>query len=138
MRNFMKKEVELVFKKIKPRLANVNFDKIHSARSLFAVKFSQIVTERTLIINIGEASINRHIKRDYSWIFKGQYKEVNNDFYYGSVSIIMGIWSNRYWIGMQTNECSSMYQHPPLLEVGGTCWKCLHLQPTHTWTKKCF
>ena len=100
----MKKEVKLAYKKIKPRPANVNFDKIHSARSLFAVKFAQIVTERTLIINIDESSINRHIKRDYSWIFKGQNKELKNAFYSGSVSIVMGIWSNGYWIGMLTNE----------------------------------
>ena len=104
MRNFMKKEVKLAFKKIKPRQANVNFDKIRSARSLFAVKFAQIVTERTLIINIDEASINRHIKRDYSLIFKEQNKEVKNAFYSVSVSIVMGIWSNEYWIGMLTNE----------------------------------
>ena len=35
-------------------------------------------------------------------------------------------------------DCSSMYPHPPPVGGWGTCWKCLHLPPTPTWTKKCF
>ena len=35
-----------------------------------------------------------------------------------------------------SSGCSSMYPHPPpCWGVGGTCWKCLHLPPTPTWTK---
>ena len=38
---------------------------------LFAFKFSKLLNEETLIINIDQSSINRHIKPNNSWWLKG-------------------------------------------------------------------
>ena len=44
---------------------------------LFAIKFSKLVQISSLVINIDETSINRHIKSNYSWSKKGKINKAN-------------------------------------------------------------
>ena len=44
---------------------------------LFAIKFSKLVQISSLVINIDETLINRHIKSNYSWSKKGKTNKVN-------------------------------------------------------------
>ena len=91
IRKLMKNELDLTFKKVKPRPNNVNFDILKASRQSFAVKYSQIISSDTLIINIDETSINRLIQISYSWSKKGIYKEAKNSPFTGSVNCMMAI-----------------------------------------------
>ena len=63
----MKIELNLTYKRVKPRPNNVDFNKINASRKLFVIKFSKLIKIYSLVINIDEVSINRHIKSNYSW-----------------------------------------------------------------------
>ena len=78
--------------------------KINSVRNLFTIKFSKVITDETLVINIDEASINRDTKINYSWGLKGKDIEVWNSSFIGSVNIITDIWSNGVWMIMILNQ----------------------------------
>ena len=68
------------------------------------MRFWHEVLSDTLIINIDETSINRHIKWNYSWSLKAQAKECTNSPFSGSMSIVMSIYSNGAWISNLTNQ----------------------------------
>ena len=104
IRNMMKRDVNLSFKRVKSRPNNVDFKRVHSIRSLFAVKFSKIVSEKSLLINIDESSINKDVKIAYSWGIKGKPIESQNSSLAGSASIIMAICSNGAWISKVINK----------------------------------
>ena len=57
----MKMELNLEFKKSKTIPNYVNFDILKASKQLFAVRYSQIISKDTLVINIDETSINRHL-----------------------------------------------------------------------------
>ena len=107
IRKLMKSELNLTFKKVKPRPNNVNFDFLKASRQLFAVKFSQFISEDTLVINIDETSINRHIKTSYSWSKKGIPYEAKNSPFSGSMNWIMAILWNENWFSMLSNKTSN-------------------------------
>ena len=71
----MKNELNLTYKRVKPRPNNVDFNKVNASRQLFAIKFSKLVKISSLVININETSINRHIKSNYFWSKKGKANE---------------------------------------------------------------
>ena len=100
---FIKEETNLTFKKVKQRPSNVDFTKLKQSRRLFGVKIGKILSSETLVVNIDESSINRHIKISYSWSFKGLPKEVKSSPFSGSVSIVLAICSNGDWISLFTN-----------------------------------
>ena len=100
IRVFMKNHINLSFKRVKSRPSNINLDKIFSIRNLFTIKFSRIISKVTLLINIDESSINRNIKSNCSWGFKGSPIETQNVAIERSVSMIMGIYSNGSWINL--------------------------------------
>ena len=68
----MKIELNLTYKRAKPIPNNVDFNKINASRQLLVSKFSKLVKISSLVINIDETSINRHIKSNYSWSKKGK------------------------------------------------------------------
>ena len=70
IRCFMKRKLQLSFKRVKSRPANINLQKINRIRSLFAVKLTKEISTDTLLINIDESSINRDVKTNYSWDIK--------------------------------------------------------------------
>ena len=61
----MKRQLNLNYKRIKPRPNNINFGKAKACLQLFALKFSQIFSSSSLVINIDETSLNRNIKTNY-------------------------------------------------------------------------
>ena len=54
IRNLMKSQAKLTFKRVKSRSWNIDIEKISWIRSLFAIKFSKQITKETLLINIDE------------------------------------------------------------------------------------
>ena len=57
IRRLMKTELNLIFKKVKPRPNNVNFDILKVSRQLFSEKYPQIISSDTLVINLDETSL---------------------------------------------------------------------------------
>ena len=98
IRKLLKDEMKCSFKRVKPRPSNININKVH------AIRFSQEISLNTLIINIDESSINRHIKCNFSWSLKGISKEAINSPFSGFISLIMAIWSNGAWMAYMTNQ----------------------------------
>ena len=104
IRNIMKNELKLSFKRVNPRPNRINIEKLKWTRLLFIVNFCKAITANTLIVNIDEASINRHITKNYSWTIKGKQWEALNTPFTGSTSICMAICSNGSWICLLTNQ----------------------------------
>ena len=78
IKKLLKLELNCSFKKVKPSPSSINMDKICTVRQLFAVRFWQQITSNTLVVNIDETSINRHIKSKFSWSIIGISKEAIN------------------------------------------------------------
>ena len=104
IRNFMKNHMRLTYKKVKPRPNNIDFAKLNCVRTLFSFKISKLLNEDTLIINIDQSSINRHMKTERSWGFKGVELEAKSLNFWNSTSMWMAILSNGAWFCMLTNE----------------------------------
>ena len=58
----MKNEPDFTLKKVKPRPNSVNFDILRASRQLFGVKYSQLISSYTFVINLDDILINRNIK----------------------------------------------------------------------------
>ena len=107
IREIMKNDLNLTYKRIKPRPNNIDFNKVKACRQLFAIKFSQLLSSSSLVINIDETSINRHIKNNFSWSLKGKEYEAKNSPFIGSLNWIMAIWSNGNWLCLLMNQTSN-------------------------------
>ena len=94
IRKIMKDEANLSFNRVKSRPRNIDLKKINSTRNLFAINFSKMILEKSLLINIDESSINRSVKNAYSWGVIGHPIECLNSALAGSASMIMAILSN--------------------------------------------
>ena len=104
IRKFMKQQANLSYKRIKPRPNKINLERVKIIRKLFAYKFTKLVSNKTLIVNIDESSINRRVSSKYSWGFKGSPIELKNSPFYGSVNLVLAIYSNGAWISFITNK----------------------------------
>ena len=104
IRKIMKDQLMLRFKRIKQRPNNIDLYKVKLIRRLFALRFAKVVSEKTLIVNIDESSINRGISTKYSWGIKGIPIECRNSPFSGSISLVMAICSNGAWISFVLNE----------------------------------
>ena len=100
----MKEKWNLRFSRYKSRPNNADLQKLKISRSLFSVKFTQMLDNKSLIINIDESFINRNTKIDYAWNKKGDVKEYNNSSFIGSVSLILAILSNGACVAMIVNS----------------------------------
>ena len=58
----MKNEPDLTLKKVKPRPNSVIFDILRVSRQLLGVKYSQLISSDTFVINQDDTLINRNIK----------------------------------------------------------------------------
>ena len=58
----MKNEPDLTLKKVKPRPNSVIFDILRVSRQLLDVKYSQLISSDTFVINLDDTLINRNIK----------------------------------------------------------------------------
>ena len=88
---FIKKELNYSYKRIKLRSSNADMKRIKSIRSLYSVKLRQTITSNTLIVNIDESSLNRHIKNNYEFSIKGVLWELKNFSFLGNASLCMTI-----------------------------------------------
>ena len=102
--NTMKKACNLTYTRWKSRPNNVNMEKVQLFRALFAISFSQILTSKTLIINIDESTLSRNTKQNYAWNLKGNPKEYRNSSFKGSSSLIWAIASNGAWVSFILNS----------------------------------
>ena len=100
----MKDQLMLRFKRIKQRPNNIDLYKVKLIKRLFALRFAKVVSEKTLIVNIDESSINRGISTKYSWGIKGIPIECRNSPFSGSINLVMAICSNGAWISFVINE----------------------------------
>ena len=100
VKNFMKNELIFSYKKVNSRPKSVDFDRLNWLRTLFSIKFSQLMSQSTLLINIDETSIGRNTKVNYSWWLRGYPIEAKNIFITSSVSFWMALLSNGSWISM--------------------------------------
>ena len=57
-----------------------------------------------MLINIDESSINRFVKTNYSWGYKGKPIEWRNALFTGSISWVLAIWSNGFWLWFLTSK----------------------------------
>ena len=58
----MKNEPDLTLKKVKLRPNSVIFDILRVSRQLLGVKYSQLISSDTFVINLNDTLINRNIK----------------------------------------------------------------------------
>ena len=84
--------------------SNIKVDKFFSIKNLFSVKFSKIISQVPLLINIDEYPINRNIKSNNSCCFKESLIEIQNTVIDVSVIVVMSICSNNLWINLLVNK----------------------------------
>ena len=104
IRMIMKNEANISFKRVKSRPRNIDLKKINSTWNLFAINFSKMILEKSLLTNIDESSINRSVKNAYSWRVIGHPIECQTSALAGSASMIMAILSNGSWMTLVTSE----------------------------------
>ena len=97
IREIMKKELRLTFKKWLSHPNNVDFDRLKVLRWMFSVKFATILKDNPLICNIDEWTITRTTKVNYSWSLRGMNKEIKNSPFARSIYLILAILSNGWW-----------------------------------------
>ena len=103
IRKIMKTECNLSYVRCKSRPNNINIAKVELSRKLFIINFLQAIDKQTLAINIDEWVVSRNTKINYAWSKRGESKEYKNSSIQGSVSIIIVILSNGWWMVMLTN-----------------------------------
>ena len=96
----MKDECYLSYVCWKSRPNSIDTTKVILSRNLFAIDFLQEIDEHTLVINIDESVVSRNTKINYAWSMRGQPKEYKNFSFQGSISVIMAILSNEWWMTM--------------------------------------
>ena len=97
VRKIMKERLNLSFKRINSRPSNIWLNKLRIWRILFWIKFTKLITNDTLLINIDEWTISNKTKLNYSWSQKGKSWEVQNSNFSSSWSIIMAILNTGQW-----------------------------------------
>ena len=64
---FMKTHCNLSYQRVKSRPNTIDFGRIFVSKTYFTIRFPQIIDRDTLIVNVEESSMNRHIKFIYFW-----------------------------------------------------------------------
>ena len=113
----MKSEPDLTLKEVKPRSNFVNFDILRASRQLFAVKYSQLISSDTFVINLDETLINRNIKNSNSWSKKVYpEEEAKNTSFVGSVNWKIVILWNGNWFSMFSSTTSNSNKFASFLD----------------------
>ena len=76
-------------------------------RTIFCIDITQELDSDCLLVNCDEWSINKYTKINYSWTKVGPNKEIKNSEFRGSLSIIMALFSNGYWLAMISNKTAN-------------------------------
>ena len=104
VRDIMKNNLHLSFKRWKPRPNTINMQKLKLWRILFCIKFIWSLDSETLIANVDESTISRHSQLFYSWSQKGQPQEFKNTLFTGSINLVLTILSNGAWFFLLINQ----------------------------------
>ena len=78
IRNIMKQQLNLSYKRINSRPLNVDFERLLLSRILFSIHFSKIINDDLLLINIDELWLNKATKANYSWVSARKNSETQN------------------------------------------------------------
>ena len=97
IRRVMKDWLNMTYKRVNPRPRQFENTITFLSRTLFWLKFIQLLSDFTLIVNIDECNIGRSCRTNYSWSEKGENLEWFNTNIVGSVSLIFGSCSNQWW-----------------------------------------
>ena len=113
-----------IINRISKRPNNTDLRKLSFWKSLFAIKFSNLLDNDVVIANIDEWSVNYQSGDSYSWWRKGTNKELRALPFKGSISIILWIFSNGayFWSAIQRTVNSSVF--------------CQFLKMVEDWTTK--
>ena len=65
IRNTMKQEFSLSYKRINSRPSNIDLDKLQLTRILFSMRVSKLIDSDILLINIDESSLTKATKLNY-------------------------------------------------------------------------
>ena len=90
----MIEDANLSYKKISSHPKCYINEAIQEARVLFSIKFIQVLTLQTLLLNVDETVIGRNRKLSYSWSHKGKIQECQNVGIFGHTKLILIIASN--------------------------------------------
>ena len=82
VKDIMKNNLHLSFKRWKPRPNTINMQKLKLWRLLFCIKFIRSLDSEILIASVDESKISRHSQLFYSWSQKGQPQEFKKYFVY--------------------------------------------------------
>ena len=93
LRRHMKEKLAMSYKKVSPRPYELNQENHKLIKSAYWVEFANLITQKTLWINIDEVSFSYLTKFNRSWVPKGKSSWVTNINFKGSKS----------WIGAITN-----------------------------------
>ena len=104
IRKIMINNAKLSYKKVSSRANNHSMDLLKEARTLFSIKYLELLTNETLLLNVDEASFGRAWRISYSWSHKGKSQEWQNITISGSIKLILGIASNGWWFSMITHK----------------------------------
>ena len=96
IRNILKSEFHLSFKKGSSRRVDLNIDKMRYSKSLFTIEFIKSLSEADIILNLDESTISRSTKWEYSWLKTGENGRIHNDRFSNSVNVI-SVASNSGW-----------------------------------------
>ena len=107
IRDIMKKDMRLSFKRVSSRPMIFDYNKIKILRTIFWIDFSQDLNENTLVANCDECAITRNTKQNYTWTKAGFNKEWNNISFKWSLSLIMTIFSNGWWFAQISNSSTN-------------------------------
>ena len=104
IRNIMKQQLNLSYKRINSRPLNVDFERLLLSRIIFSMRISKIINDDILLINIDEAWLNKETKANYSWESTGMNGESQSINLANTMNIVLAIWSNRSWVEILSNN----------------------------------
>ena len=104
IRNIMKQQLNLSYKRINSRPLNVDFERLLLSRIIFSMHISKIINDDILLINIDEAWLNKETKANYSWVSTGMNGESQNINLANTMNIVLAIWSYGSWLEILSNN----------------------------------
>ena len=95
--DYLKKNLNLSFKRVSLRPVLKDFSKIDALKWLFAVEITNIIDNSKILVNIDEATFGRSTKSNYSWTKRGANWSSSNISFSSSFSLIWAITSLGNW-----------------------------------------
>ena len=94
MTKYMKTQLGLSFKRITSRPLNLDVERQHYVKVLFAVALTKRIKDAKLLINVDESTLSKETKNNYTWTLKGVPASAKNIKFSKSINLITAIWSS--------------------------------------------